>query len=211
VTTAPPARQVLRELAARLDHDELPCPAAGLEFVLYPEETVRAGTVVAGYALDLNTGRELTPKASTEPGGGPAFWYAIDRSVTYQCGTALFGPPPRTLLRLVPFETLLPVVIESLETHRAELGEHGDNSVLNGCRALRFAAEQRWYAKPAAARWAREAAPAYAELITSAIASHAAGRAAGQALPMAGVAAFLDHVLDQLRATASRTGPVHSA
>src|SRR5204863_7138638 len=83
VEPAPP-EPVLRTLAARLSHDELPCPATGLEFVLYPVSVVAAGTVQAGYLLDLNTGRELPPKVSLDPGSGPRFWYAIDRSIVYQ-------------------------------------------------------------------------------------------------------------------------------
>ena len=52
-------------------------------------------------------------------------------------------------------------MVESMRTHAAELGEHGDNAVLNACRALRFGAERRWYPKPAAARWARPAVPQF--------------------------------------------------
>ncbi|MFD1320182.1 aminoglycoside adenylyltransferase domain-containing protein [Micromonospora sonneratiae] len=196
--TPPP--ETLTEIASRLAHDRLPCPATGLEFVLYPSGTARAGRVDAGYVLDLNTGRELPSKVSLDPSDGPGFWYAIDRSITCQSGTALTGPDPRTVLRPVPFDALLPVVVESIEAHLAATAEHGDNSVLNGCRALRFAAQRRWHAKPDAARWARSAAPAHAGLIDAAIASHAAGRAAGRAVPAAEVAAFLGYVLSRLRA-----------
>jgi Domain of unknown function (DUF4111) len=196
VTRPTPAEPVLRTLAARLSHDELPCPATGLEFVLYPSSTVAAGTVRAGYALDLNTGRELPPKVSLDPDSGPRFWYAIDRSVTYQADVALFGPPPRDgIMRPVPFDRLLPVVAESMRGHRTELL---DNAVLNGCRALRYRVERRWYAKPVAARWALGAAPEYTTLIHAALASYAAGRDGSDPLPADDVHAFLGHVLDRL-------------
>jgi hypothetical protein len=194
--TPPP--DVLRTIGARLSHAALPCPATGLEFVLCSRQAISAGGVGAGYALDLNTGRELPPKVSLDPRDGPTFWYAIDRSITYQSGTALTGPPPRALLPPVPFDVLMPVVIESLHAHLTAILEHGDNAVLNGCRALRFGAERRWYAKPAAARWAMRSAPAFDDLIASAIASHAAGRATRRALPTEDVTAFLDHVLCRL-------------
>ncbi|GAB2941282.1 hypothetical protein GCM10027280_32210 [Micromonospora polyrhachis] len=203
VVEHPPPRPVLATIAARLAHDELPCPATGLEFVLYPRAAVNDGGVAAGYLLDLNTGRELPPKVSFDPADGPGFWYAIDRSISWQSGWALAGPDPRAVLRPAPFAVLLPVVVESMEAHLADPAAHGDNSVLNGCRALRFAAQQRWYAKPAAARWARTAAPAFAGLIDAAVASHAAGRAAGRAVPVAEVTAFLGYVLRQLRATST--------
>jgi hypothetical protein len=190
-----PPESVLCTVAARLSHDEMPCPATGLEFVLYPASTVGAGTVEAGYLLDINTGRELPPKVSLDPSGGPRFWYAIDRSITYQADVTLFGPPPHDLMRPVPFERLLPVVAESMRGHPAELA---DNAVLNGCRALRFRVEGRWYAKPVAAAWAVGAVPGYAELIHAAVASHAAGRGVLAPLPPAQVRAFLGYILEQL-------------
>jgi hypothetical protein len=193
-----PPRPVLRTLAARLAHEQLPCPAAGLELVLYSSGALRAGRGEAGYLLDLNTGRELPPKVSLDPGDGPRFWYAIDRSVTCQSGIALTGPPPRDVLRPASFQALLPVVVESVRAHLGAAVEHGDNAVLNGCRALRFAAQRRWYAKPVAARWARRVVPAFDDLIAAAIASHAAGRAAGRALPLDRVGDFLRHVLRRL-------------
>ncbi|MEV4757268.1 aminoglycoside adenylyltransferase domain-containing protein [Micromonospora sp. NPDC049559] len=204
VTIRPPSEPVLRDLAARLDHRVLPCPAAGLEFVLYGEPVVRAGTVAAGYALNLNTGRELTPKVSTDPYDGPGFWYAIDRSVAYQCDVALFGPRPRELMRPAPFESLLPVVIESVEEHLKGLATHGDNAVLNGCRALCFATGRSWRAKPAAAEWARRATPEFAEVIGTAMAGHAAGRGPNPALAATDARAFLEYVLDRLHAAGRR-------
>lgn len=199
VVATPPPVSLLRAVAAGLSHDVLPCPATGLEFVLYAREALTGVDVTAGYALDLNTGRELPPKVSLDPGDGPRFWYAIDRSMTYQANLTLHGPPPHELLAPVPFDVLLPVVIESLEGHRSAVSVHGDNAVLNGARALRFGFERRWYAKPAAAEWARDEAPEFADLITAAIASHAVGRSAGHGLPADRVTAFLDHVLSQLR------------
>jgi hypothetical protein len=156
VDRAPPA-SVVGAVAARLSHDELPCPATGLEFVLYPPETVNG--VEAGYLLDLNTGRELPPRIGLDPTDKPRFWYVIDRAICHQCDETLYGPPPHTVLRPVPFGSLLPVVVESVRAHAAAIAGHGDNAVLNGCRALRFGEQRRWYAKPAAATWALTAAP----------------------------------------------------
>jgi hypothetical protein len=212
VVERPPPATVLRTVAARLDHGELPCPATGLELVVYPRKAVDNGGVEAGYALDLNTGRELPAKVSLDPADGPGFWYSIDRAITYQSDLALAGPSPRTVLGHARFEVLLPVVIESVRAHAAKVtehsvtehgvsqhsGEHGDNAVLNGCRAMRFGAERRWYAKPAAGRWAVAVAPAFGGLIESALASHAAGRSTDRTLPAAEVTAFLEYVVSRL-------------
>jgi hypothetical protein len=154
VVAQPPPAPLLRDVAAQLAHDALPCPATGLEFVLYPQDVVATASEQAGYLLDLNTGRELKPKASMDAAGEPRFWYVIDRAITTQSGLSLAGMPVPDLFTSPPFETLRHVVVESMRTHAAELGEHGDNAVLNACRALRFGAERRWYPKPAAALWA---------------------------------------------------------
>ena len=198
VVAQPPPEPVLREVAARLAHEALPCPATGLEFVLYPRDVVATAGGQAGYLLDLNTGRQLNAKVSTDPAGEPRFWYVIDRAITAQSGVSLVGMPVRDLFTAPPFETLREVVVESMRTHAAELGEHGDNAVLNACRALRFGAERRWYPKPAAALWARAAVPQFSDLIESAIASYAAGRAARRQLPAGQVSVFVEHVLRRL-------------
>jgi hypothetical protein len=198
VVAQPPPAPVLREVAARLAHDALPCPATGLEFVLYPRDAVATAGEQAGYLLDVNTGRELKPKASMDPVGEPRFWYVIDRAITAQSGLSLTGTPVSDLFTALPFETLRDVVVESLYTHAAELDEHGDNAVLNACRALRFGAERHWYPKAAAALWAGAAVPQFHDLIESAIASHAAGRAARRQLPAGQVSEFLEHVLRRL-------------
>jgi hypothetical protein len=213
VVEGQPPAPVLRTVAGRLAHEELPCPATGLELVVYTRHAVADGGVEAGYALDLNTGRELPPKVSLDPDEGLSFWYPIDRSITYQSDLALTGASPRTLLTPARFEVLLPVVVESVRAHAGVVAPDAvtpdavtpdavtpddDNAVLNGCRAMRFGAERRWYAKPSAARWALDAAPTFSGLIESALASHAAGRSARHALPAAEVTAFLEYVLTRL-------------
>ena len=202
------ARPVLAALVTRIGHDALPCPAAGLELVLYERDALAAAAGSgAGFALNLNTGRELPPKVEFGPTAGePTFWYPIDRAICRQRDGSLVGPAPRTVLPPVPFEALLPVVTDSVRAHLDALADHGDNAVLNGCRSLRFGAERRWYAKPAAADWAMAAEPAFRTLIAAAIASHANGRPAGRAVAAADAKAFLAVVLDRLQCT-RRTDP----
>jgi hypothetical protein len=59
-----------RQLAGQLDHRVLACPAAGLEFVLYPLTTVSRPTSDAGYLLNFNAGPALPPVTSYDPGDG---------------------------------------------------------------------------------------------------------------------------------------------
>src|ERR1043165_4768192 len=55
-----------RAIVAELRHESLPCPARGLEFVLYPETTARTATAEAGFVLNLNTGPKMDFRVDEE-------------------------------------------------------------------------------------------------------------------------------------------------
>ncbi|MFI5907538.1 aminoglycoside adenylyltransferase domain-containing protein [Dactylosporangium sp. NPDC051541] len=156
-------------VVAALDHDALPCPARGLEFVLYDRSVLAGLTTEAGFALNLNTGAGLPYKAEIGYSGGPAFWYPIDRDIVRQQRRALLGPPFPDLMTRVRYRELLPVVAESVASHRAFIGDHGVNAVLNGCRALRYFTERTWYPKRAAAAWALDRLPSEAPVVQAAL------------------------------------------
>jgi hypothetical protein len=190
-----------RQLVRQLDHQELACPAAGLEFVLYPLTTVSQPTVTAGYLLNLNTGPALPPVASFDPGDGPAFWYPIDRAITYQSGEPLYGPPAADLFVALPFADLLGVVIASVKAHSDPQQEDLlDNAVLNGCRALSFARDRRWYAKLDAAERILPIAGGFAPLVAASVDSFNSGRRPATALDRDTVRAFLLDVVQRLQA-----------
>jgi len=189
------------ELARRLDHQVLVCPAAGLELVLYPLATVATPTLEAGYLLNLNTGRSLKPEASFKPADTPAFWFAIDRDVTRQSGAALIGPSPAEVFATIPFDELLGSVVVSMEAHAAALGDHLlDNAVLNGCRALCFGNDHRWYPKLEAAARVLPHAGEFDAVVREAMDSFLRGRTADTTLTPDAVRAFLAEVLRRLHA-----------
>jgi Domain of unknown function (DUF4111)/Nucleotidyltransferase domain len=195
VVTGSESVDLRRQLARQLDHQLLICPAAGLEFVLYPRSTVTRPTLDAGYLLNLNTGAALPPVKSFDPGDGPAFWYPIDRAIARQSGTALYGPPAQELFTAVSFDDLLRVVIASVEAHsNPQEGHLLDNAVLNGCRALSFARDHRWYAKIDAAERSMPIVGEFTPLVSAAITSFASGRREAKALDSDSVQAFLTEV-----------------
>lgn len=194
-----PSSTEIAAITTVLSHEALPCPAAGLEFVLYDRTTLAGLTTGAGFALNLNTGRELPPKAETDPGDGPTFWYPIDRDMVCQQQRALTGPPFTELSPRRPYAELLPVVAESVTVQLDGILAHGDNAVLNGCRALRYHAERSWAAKPDAAAWALAHAPGFARVVTAALASHGRDRVAGQHVEAEPARAFLAYVLARCR------------
>jgi hypothetical protein len=176
-----------RQLASQLDHRVLACPAAGLEFVLYPLTTISRPTSDAGYLLNFNT--------------GSAFWYAIDRAIARQSGASLYGPPAPQIFAALPFDDLLRVVVASVGAHSdPQEGHLLDNAVLNGCRALSFAHDRRWYAKVDAAERTVPLVGEFAPLISAAIVSFGSGRQETGRLDPDTVRAFLFEVLRRLRA-----------
>lgn len=137
-----------------LRHESLPCPARGLEFVLYAKPVLRTATTDPGFELNLNTGPRMTFRVDYEP-GAERHWFAIDRSIVAGHGKALYGPPARELFAPIPRGLLFEVVAESIRWYRyAQVA--GSDAVLNACRALRFAAEGVWSSKLAAGTWALE-------------------------------------------------------
>ena len=140
-----PTKQAIVEL---LRHESLPCPARGLEFVLYAEPVIHTATTDPGFELNLNSGARMSFRADYEP-GEERHWFAIDRSVLAAHGLPLFGPPAGELFAPIPRGALLEVVAEAVQWHR-ETHVVGSDAVLNACRALRFADDGVWSSKIAA-------------------------------------------------------------
>jgi hypothetical protein len=140
-------------VVAALRHEALPCPARGLEFVLYDAAAVGTPSSEAAFDLNLNTGARMDFRVDYDPRGIEAHWFPIDRSILAQHGVALAGPPPAEVFAPLPRQRVVSILRESLRWH--ELGGAAD-AVLNACRAWRYAADGTWSSKPAAGAWARE-------------------------------------------------------
>lgn len=140
-------------LVAALRHDVLPCPARGLEFVVYSRTAANAETTDPDFELNLNTGAAMPFRKDLEPDPTEAHWFAVDRAILRARGLALVGPPATDVFAPIPREQLLGVTAQSLRWH--ELGAaRTDDAILNACRALRFARENEWSSKREAGRWA---------------------------------------------------------
>lgn len=200
------AARTHRELAAALDHTELPCPAAGLELVVYDADFAASGSSGAGYLLNLNTGQLLPAVADFDPRDSPGFWYVIDRAIAYQSGVSLAGPPVRAVLAPPSRTGTLAAVSASVREHTTGAGHLPDNRVLNGCRAVLFGRTGRWMPKREAGRVVAESAPEFAVLVEQAIRSFAGPRSAARALPADEVAVFLEWVRRNVTEAASRGG-----
>ena len=156
VVAEPLAPEAKRALVAALRHEALPCPARGLELVVYPLATARSGGDEPGFELNLNTGARMDFRADEAPGDIEGFWFAIDRSILRDHGVALHGPPAAELFAAIPRATLLPLLAESVRWHRDSDVPLGSDVVLNTVRGLHFAEHGQWISKPAAAAWLLE-------------------------------------------------------
>lgn len=155
VTTGRASPALLRRVAERIAHPALPCPARGLEFVVYRRRSVGESDAPPVYDLDLNTGPAMAPRMSMDPAGEPGHWYPIDIAIGRAHAVALTGPPPQEVFAARPAALVRGALEVSLAWHEAHERD-GANAVLNACRAWRWAKEGVWSAKTAAAQWSLE-------------------------------------------------------
>jgi hypothetical protein len=170
-------------------HRALPCPARGLELVVYNRDAISVPRRGLGFELNLNTGSGIPDHVSLDPGAGPAHWFLLDVAAARLHGRAILGPEPAALIGAVPDPDLRAALIDSLQWHR-EHEATSANAVLNACRSWRYAAEGTWSSKLEAGRWALDRG-ADAVLVRDALASHAGAPAE---LDSAAVATFLAEV-----------------
>ncbi|XTZ16687.1 nucleotidyltransferase domain-containing protein [Micromonospora echinospora] len=152
-----------RALVARLRHEALPCPARGLELVLYREAVARSGTPEPGYEVELNTGRGLPFRAGVDGPDRPAadglFWYGLDRSILHQHGLTLFGPPAAEAFADPSPADLRRLLVDALRWWLALPTPEGDgpapgteDAVLGACRSLVRFRDGVWLSKVRAGR-----------------------------------------------------------
>lgn len=143
-----------RALVRGLRHENLPCPARGLELVVYRTDVAGSGSVEAGFEVELNTGARMDFRATFDPADRPAadgaFWYAIDRGILADHGRAVVGPPAATVFTSPSDWDLAHLLAESLRWHLDSPAAASDDAVLNACRALCRVRSGRWLAKPVA-------------------------------------------------------------
>jgi hypothetical protein len=164
VLVTPPSAQRKQDVVDALRHEALPCPARGLEFVLYTQDAVRTPNADAGFEVNLNTGDRMPFRVDFEPDPIEAHWFPIDRSILSRHGIALFGPPATEVFAPTPRGLLLPLLAESLR-RQADAKGRGDDVVLNACRTWMYIEEGVWGSKPAAGVWAVTRTPLAAQAL----------------------------------------------
>ena len=131
------------------------CPARGLEFTLYRAEVASSPPVRADFEVNVNGGPRMARTVHLVASDEPAFWYVLDRAIAHRQGVSIAGAPPATLFADAPRDVLVDAMLHSMRWHR----EHEKAtlySVLNACRAWRFAVQDVLGSKLEGADWARE-------------------------------------------------------
>jgi hypothetical protein len=140
VTGAPLEHALKEELAAALRHEALPCPARGLELVVYAQ----GGAVPE---LNLNSGERMPFHATFEPGADSPHWFVLDRAIIGQRGLALTGPPPAAVFAAPKEEEILDALATGLKWYRDRPEEPRDDAALNAVRSRAYLATGRWASK----------------------------------------------------------------
>ena len=162
----------------RLCHEALPCPARGLELVVYSAADAASTEVTPAFQLNLNTGAGMRSRVDFEPQPGEGHWFAIDRAILREHGVVLEGAPPREVFGEIPRRYLLSIVADALQWFDDNEASTAD-TVLNACRALRFASAGEWSSKPSAGWWALDHV-ADRDVVRAALAARTDGPAPGE-------------------------------
>lgn len=152
-----------RRLVAGLRHEALPCPARGLELVVYTAAAARSGPPEPGFEVELNTGARMDFRVTWHPDERPAadgrFWYGLDRSILHGCGHALLGPPAAEAFGDLSPADLRRLLVDALRWWLALPTPPGDgpapgaeDAVLGACRSLAKVRHGRWLSKTEAGR-----------------------------------------------------------
>lgn len=155
-----PAKRVLVE---RLRHESLPCPARGLELVVYRRDVAGSGTPEPGFEVELNSGPRMPFRATYAPAERPAadglFWYALDRSILHQSGLSLLGPPAGDVFADLAPDDLRRLLVDALTWWLAlptpaenDPAPGAEDAVLGACRSLVKARDGVWLSKADAGR-----------------------------------------------------------
>ncbi|RIV37950.1 nucleotidyltransferase domain-containing protein [Micromonospora radicis] len=163
VCADPLGRTTAGELVTRLRHEALPCPARGLELVVYRPEVARSGTPEPGFEVELNTGARMDFRVSYGPADRPAadglFWYGLDRSILHQSGRALLGPPAAEAFADLAPDDLRRLLVDAVRWWLDRPIPPGDgpapgaeDAVLGACRSWVRVHHGVWLPKVAAGR-----------------------------------------------------------
>lgn len=150
---AEPTEEEIARLVERINHRAVPCPAAGLEFVLYNVEVLRDLTPPLQWSLNLNGGPAREEKASTDPASESWHWFYLDLVIGRETAKTLIGRELRDVVDGVEAQDVRAALSASLLWHAGE-DAGSSNQAANAARGLRYLRTGLWGSKQDALLWA---------------------------------------------------------
>jgi hypothetical protein len=144
VVRAPLLQDTKLALVDALRHESLPCPARGLELVVYAQGR-------ADPELNLNSGERMPFLATFGPGEDSPHWFVLDRAIIRQTGRPLVGPPPTETLQAPADDEILEALAIGLRWYRDRPEEPRGDATLNALRTRAWLEHGRWISKAEAA------------------------------------------------------------
>lgn len=127
-------------MVAALRQEAFPCPARGLELVVYAHGDPTP-------QLNLNTGEHMDFLATFERGEDSPHWFVLDRAIIGQRGLVLTGPPPAEALVPPSEDEILEALAVGLQWYRDHPEEPRDDAALNAVRSRVYLETGRWASK----------------------------------------------------------------
>jgi len=150
---AEPSDEEIARFVERINHRALPCPAAGLEFVLYNVEALRDTTPPLQWSLNLNGGTAREEKVSTDSTSESWHWFYLDLAIGRETAKTLVGRELEDVAGPVEARGVRAAIAASLHWHaRNDAGSF--NQAANAARSLRYLRTGLWGSKPDALEWA---------------------------------------------------------
>ena len=136
--------EVKEKLARELSHENLSCPAAGLDFILADFDCATSAREMPTFEFAVSTGESWETEIEY---GGVYDELPLDFAICRKYGQTLYGLAPAEVFAAASNERLNGILRKIVEWHRRHIFHPfhdplGHYAVLNACRAWRFAEEK---------------------------------------------------------------------
>ncbi|VAV93985.1 hypothetical protein MNBD_ACTINO02-202 [hydrothermal vent metagenome] len=149
---AGPTDSEVAALVEMINHEALPCPAAGLEFVLYARDVLVDPVAPLQWSLNLNGGPKRSPSLSTDFTSEEWFWFVLDLAVVRDLSVALHGQDLVDVVGMFSRDVQIAAIADSVRWHAAHVPD-GPSRGANAARGLRFIETGTWGSKPEGLAW----------------------------------------------------------
>jgi hypothetical protein len=186
-----------RALAKALSAVALPCPGVGLELAVVTSDSARTPSDAPGFELNIATAEGKVIDGLGHAGDPDLLAHF---AMVSERGLALLGPPASKVFAPVGRRWLLRTFADDLAWGL----DHGlaGYTVLNACRALRFATDGGLYSKLEGGEWALAEGIGDPWLIAAALRRQ---RGADESVDLAAAASFAGDVRDKLESAAQES------